>query len=211
MEAKMGIWRDMFNDAKGALTFGDVLHAVSVGDNKFIANYLQQWPDRINKRDMISGKNILMHAIVKGPTDTVKLLLDKGASIRDRDPNGYNVLHMAVILGFHQKTALLLDRADIASILNDKNPVGGMTPLMYAAVFPENTDIVQRLLEKGADARMTDFSGKTALSMAREQGCAATVALLEQWSKGQGLPKRPKPAERTKPAERRPKPKRYKF
>lgn len=200
----MGIWRDMFNNARGALIFSDMLHAVSVGDNAFIASYLQQWPDRINKKDMISGKNVLMHAIAKGSTETVKLLLDKGASIRDRDPNGYNVLHMAVIIISGEKTALLLDRSDIGSILNERNPVGGMTPLMYAALFPENTDIVKRLLEKGADATMKDFSGKTALSLAREQGCAENIAVLEQWSNGQSLTERPKPAVRTKP-------KRYKF
>jgi len=81
-----------------------------------------------------------------------------------------------------------------------------MTALMYASMFPDSTDIVKRLLEKGADAKLTDFSGKTALSMAREQVAPRTVALLEQWTNGQTKTwtQRPKPAERTKP-------KRYKF
>jgi len=186
-------WKDMFNNAMGAFSFKDLLNAAATGDHDFIKGYLQQWPDRINKQDFAMGRNALMHATIKGATDTMKLLLDKGASIRETDLSGYNVLHMAVVRGSLDKTALLLGRADIASILNQKNPKSGMTALMYAALHPDDSAIVKRLLEKGADFKLTDYTGKTALSIAKEKGNAKTIALLEQWAKGQNLTERIKP------------------
>jgi len=50
MEAEMGKWKDMFNNAVGALTFGDCASCCSTGNNTYIANYLQQWPEQINKK-----------------------------------------------------------------------------------------------------------------------------------------------------------------
>jgi ankyrin repeat protein len=193
METDMGIFSDWANNAFGAYTFRDFISAAKIGDNGLIANYLQQSPDRINKQETMSGRNALMWAIAKGPAETVKLLLQKGASLRGQDVNGHNVLHMAVIIGAREKAELLLARADIRSIINEKNSrEGGITALMYGAMIPEGADIVRRLLQAGADPDIADSKGRTALSFARERGHTGIVTVLEQWAGQSRLASRPK-------------------
>ena len=54
---------------------------------------------------------------------------------------------------------------------------GGKTPLMYAAMF-ERTEILQRLLQVGADPTVTDAEGNTALKLAMAMGAADAARLL---------------------------------
>ncbi len=55
----------------------------------------------------------------------------------------------------------------------------GSTTLMYASFFGVET-IVKLLLSLGADARITNNSGESALSIAQDKGHAQIIALLEQ-------------------------------
>jgi len=177
----MGQWRDMFNSAMMALTVKDLHYAVSTGKNDYVLNLLTQYPDVINRIDGGTGMNALMMAVVEGPVGTMKLLLDKGASIKGLSKGGLNVLHMSIISGKKDKTALLLQSNDIGSIINQKDPKEGITPLMDAASIPEAADVVQRLLERGADPAIKDHKGRTALMIAQQKGLSDTVALLERW------------------------------
>ena len=57
--------------------------------------------------------------------------------------------------------------------------VPGMTPLHLAAVAKANADMVQFLLENGADANVRDSSGRTALDWARQYKESRTAKVLE--------------------------------
>ncbi len=192
----MSFWKDVFNDFNdsfGSPIFKQLIDAAKIGDNAFVKGCLDQYPEMLNKQESLSGRTVLMWATAKGKADTVKLLLEKGASLRGRDKSGYNVLHMAVITGVKEKTALLLERKDITSILNEKNSIDGSTALIYASMYPEDTDVVQKLLEKGADPAIKNNKGQTALSIAKAKGFTATATALEQWIEAKRLSYRPKP------------------
>jgi ankyrin repeat protein len=130
---------------------------------------------------------------MKGTASTAKLLLERGASISGQDKNGFNVLHMAILCSPKEITGLLLQRADVGLIINEKNRFNGATALMYAAM-DDNAALVQSLLDKGANLNMKDYQGRSALMLAKEKGNAKVAALLEQWTKKQNpVVKRTKP------------------
>ncbi len=58
--------------------------------------------------------------------------------------------------------------------------INGFTTLMYACSFGFDT-IVRLLLSRGADIRITNNAGETALSSAQENGHTQIIALLEQY------------------------------
>lgn len=61
--------------------------------------------------------------------------------------------------------------------IDTQNNVGD-TPLHYAAHY-ENLEIVQLLLENGANANIKNYKGETPLDVARQQDNPAIIALLE--------------------------------
>jgi len=60
--------------------------------------------------------------------------------------------------------------------LNEKDD-HGFTPLYHACIFG-NTDVIQVLLDHGADANTADLGGLTPLTIACEKGHAAAVEML---------------------------------
>lgn len=185
---------DYFNKAKDYVAFRQFLTAVTNGDSASALNYLNKKPADLDRQETISGRNALMCAASASAVGPIKLLLQKGASLRGQDKDGYTVLHMAVICGPKQMADMILQSPDIAAIINEKNRLTGMTALMYAARLPDGGALVQSLLDKGADPAMKDFQGRTALMIASENNRTQTVARLAQW--------KPKPKtviRRTKP------------
>jgi uncharacterized protein len=75
---------------------------------------------------------------------------------------------------FNETAAFLLNNgADV----NVKNRKKGMTALMLAAGWG-NTELVQLLLAKGANAALQDNFGTTAADFARKRGHSAIVDML---------------------------------
>ena len=73
----------------------------------------------INAKDN-EGWNALMIAAYDGQTETVSLLLDRGADINAMDNDGWTALMFAAYFGQKETVSLLLDRgADINATNND--------------------------------------------------------------------------------------------
>ena len=96
-------------------------------------------------------------------TDTVKLLLVRGADVNIQDHFGQTALICAAVYGWAETVKMLLDaRADID--IQDKF---GRTALMMAAAWG-HTRIMELLMQAGADISIGDNDGKTAFDMLKE-------------------------------------------
>ena len=97
----------------------------------------------------------------KGHTETVKLLLDKGADVNMNTDNGDTALIEASDNGHIEIVKLLLDKgADV----NAKNVVGNTALILAAA--GGHSRIVSMLLNNGADVNATSYNGCSALKLA---------------------------------------------
>jgi ankyrin repeat protein len=119
-----------------------------------------------------------------GHEQTTKLLLDKGADIEARDPEGLTPLIKAAAYGRTGVAALLIERG--AQI--EARDAGGGTALIEAAcdcavaTMPDTFDVIQLLLEKGANINARNNEGNTALMVASNGGVVKTniVKLLTE-------------------------------
>jgi len=97
-------------------------------------------------------------AAANGNTETIRILLDRGASVNARDSMGSLALVDACQTGISHECArfLIESGAEIDAI------AGNRTPMTMAAV-EKKTKFVKLLLEKGADVNKLDKTGMTPL------------------------------------------------
>jgi ankyrin repeat protein len=133
----------------------------------------------VNSAEPKKKRTVLMVAAAKGQSDIVKFLYGKGADINARDSDSQTALMYA---SRHRLNAtpdntiaefLLSNGAEV----NVRSKKKGYTVLMLAA-SAGNVELVQQLLEKGADPEIADNFGVSALAMAQERGFSAVVDLL---------------------------------
>jgi ankyrin repeat protein len=108
-------------------------------------------------------------------TDTLGLLLDRGAEPDARGSGGMTALHWAAHQSDDASTKLLLDHGASVDVLDAR----GRTALMWAAERGD-TDVAGLLLAARANMRLEDPNGETALSLARKQGHPAVVKMLRR-------------------------------
>ena len=118
------------------------------------------------------GETPLHYAATYGSTESVRMLLDRGA-----DPNARNNAGVTpLIYGSYnfERTRLLVEKgADV-----NAHARNGVTPLMVAASVHGNVATVRYLLEKGADPKATRANGGDALQAAALKSEAEAVRLL---------------------------------
>jgi len=103
-------------------------------------------------------------AVSFGEVDVMRALIAAGADIKDHDPDGLSLLHMAVLTN-HSGAAQALIAA--GAPLNDADK-HGYTPLLYASTVDYGDDrMVKLLLRAGADPKVRTKAGETALSQAK--------------------------------------------
>ena len=119
------------------------------------------------------GKNSLIFAAEGGHTDTVKLLIDRGADIKARDGRGHSALHYAGA-GGHTSTIkrLIENHADVnARDGKDRTP-------LYYAIVRGHVETAELLIENKADINAKNNEGKTPVMLAAEGGHRDIVKLL---------------------------------
>eukprot|EP00004_Rigifila_ramosa_P006972 TRINITY_DN1789_c0_g1_i4.p1 TRINITY_DN1789_c0_g1~~TRINITY_DN1789_c0_g1_i4.p1 ORF type:complete len:257 (-),score=63.65 TRINITY_DN1789_c0_g1_i4:137-820(-) len=118
----------------------------------------------------MSGQTLLFAASHSGNIDLVRLLLDRGANVQQKDEMESTALHCSIT---PEISRLLIHRgADIHA--KDKE---GQTPLHFA-VKNSNTDVCEMLLKQGAPPDVQDTHGDTPLHLACENGNSHIVAVL---------------------------------
>ena len=155
-------------------------------------------------------ENALIRAALFGDTATVSLLLSNGIQVdafaadsstalfnatlnanrpvifqlleRGADPDKICFFGITPLMG----AVIFSDPESVKAILKRSKKInaqdaGGNTVLMYAGYRePDNVDVIQALLDKGADVNIKAKDGATALSWASKKGNTATVALLKK-------------------------------
>lgn len=115
-----------------------------------------------------------MGAARKGQSDTVRVLLEKGAYVDVKDNNGWTALMSAAASPRPEIVRALLEKgADVNA--TDKT---GWTALMGAADSGQ-LESVLALLSKGADRKTRNRNGNTAVTIARNHHYSEIMAMLE--------------------------------
>jgi ankyrin repeat protein len=104
------------------------------------------------------------------PTDVVRLLFEKGASI-DRSPPATSFLHLAVACNSPEIVKLVLERKPKVDALNSAE----LTPLQSAVVDSRSREIIPLLVKAGADVRQRISSTSSATARHRMGGSEMRV------------------------------------
>ena len=133
----------------------------------------------VNSAEPKKKRTVLMVAAAKGQFDIVKFLYGEGADINARDSDSQTALMYASRNRFNATpdNAIAKFLLSNGAEVNVRSKKKGFTVLMLAA-SAGNVELVQQLLEKGADPAIKDNFGGSAVSMAKERGHSAVVDLL---------------------------------
>jgi ankyrin repeat protein len=106
----------------------------------------------------------LSEAVTFGNADIVRAFIDAGADASIKESSGVNLLHWATITN---RASVIPVLAAAHVPINDTDD-NGFTPLMYAATIDQgDTATLRELLKAGADRKIRNTDGKTALDLAR--------------------------------------------
>ena len=125
----------------------------------------------------------LFEAATKGDINEVKRIGDAGFDINIKNKKGWNILLVAC---YNQQMPLVLYLISKGFEANSTN-YKGTTALMFAksaATRTGNIELLQWMLENGADVSLRDDLGKSALDYARINDAQAVIELLESFEKG---------------------------
>ncbi len=150
--------------------YGDITTPVEPGpgDGDVALTDVDKW--------LANGADInqeLNNAIISDDLPRITYLLDKGADVNSRDPQGYTPLTNALRNKYHRVAKVLIERgADIE--LTDDN---GRPPLLISIVKNDQAS-VELLLDAGADKTVTNRKGLSALHSAVEFASPELVEFL---------------------------------
>lgn len=158
----------------------DLPEAAALGDTARLTHLLGPEPaiarERANGRSA-DGWPLLHLAAAFADLPTVRLLLDAGAEVSQvaQTPMRNQALHAALALSKNPESIrLLLERgADVNAV-----QTAGYRPLHEAAAAGR-ADLVQLLLDAGADRTVRCDRGKTAADYATERGHTQVAAMLQ--------------------------------
>lgn len=110
------------------------------------------------------GETLLWKAVQKGKVDIAEVLINAGANINLPDKDGWSPLHMAVLNQDINMVDLILK---YTPQINDQNKYGNNA--IWIAVYYANgrTDIINLLLDAGADPYQKNNVGINAIQLAQ--------------------------------------------
>lgn len=113
------------------------------------------------------GKTPLILASEYGKDDIIKLLIDNGSNVNDKENKfGSTALHFAAFYGHLNAINILLGKG---ALLDERDVMYDSTPLMSAALGG-HIDVVKLLIEKGAKVDTKNNDGITPLIAATAKG-----------------------------------------
>jgi ankyrin repeat protein len=123
----------------------------------------------------------LAQSAIRGDSEVVNFLLDKGVFVDCRTGNGKTALMVASEHGPVESVDLLLKRG---ANINEQNDVG-LTPLMLAVIALEYNRFptVRYLVEHGANINLTDKNNETALTKAIKNNDIEIINYLQSLKK----------------------------
>lgn len=120
------------------------------------------------------GRTVLISAAARGDLQTVNLLLDHGVDINVKDKRGYTALSHALEAMYENIVDALLNQPNL-----DANTRGlNGRPALFAYVWRDSKERVEKLLAHGADVNATDDDGDTALHGAAQTGNVEIIGML---------------------------------
>lgn len=122
--------------------------------------------DDINYADN-EGRSLLMYAVLENDIEVIRTLIDKGANVNLHDNNGWTALHFAASEYLVTVVKLLIDKN---ANVNAKDSYGNN--VIWRAVFSSKGrgEIIQILLNNGADPNIANNSNVSALNLANRIG-----------------------------------------
>jgi uncharacterized protein len=117
----------------------------------------------------------LHEAAALDATDRVGALLDAGAEVDARSPDGFTPLQLAAYFGAPAAAALLIERgAQVDAVADNPQRIAAL----HAAVAGRRPEVVRLLLATGAQPDARQQGGWTPLLAAAQHGDAEAVAAL---------------------------------
>lgn len=121
-----------------------------------------------------NGETAMFHAVSSGNLELLGLMISKKGDINQKNETGEGLLEKAIIFDHIAIVEYLLSEVKDVNATNQF----GMTPLMTAVSNSKNIEIVNMLLENGAEISLQDINGNTALHFAAESDNSEAVTLL---------------------------------
>jgi ankyrin repeat protein len=119
----------------------------------------------------------LFYAVRKNASlELIEFLLDNGVDLFAVDDDGISVLDTAIKFKRKDVVKLCIERGADVNVTTRKS---GILPVMLAACFSD-TEMMQMLLDAGADINAVDKSGMSALDYARKLGQKKMVEYLKE-------------------------------
>ncbi|KAJ8132125.1 hypothetical protein O1611_g1496 [Lasiodiplodia mahajangana] len=146
-----------------------LLAAVSTGHMSGVAHLLAKGANANTKTH--DGTTPLQVAAFRGDVDIMQLLLRNGSDLDMRDGDGWTPLVAASHGGHVEAVRLLLDEGAQRDVLPEFDP-------LFIAIYRANTQLVNLLIEKGADLGVKPPNGFTPLLSASDLGHTEIVKLL---------------------------------
>ena len=181
-----GVEAALLSGADPNLCYGNnqltALHSAAYDGKLKIMEALINAGANVNKRNK-EDETPLHKATWNRKTDAVQLLISSGAQINVANDKGNTPLHFAVTAQTSELTKLLIaagadiearsNEIDVIAQCIDKsgniNIASHWTPFLYAAARGDSHQVIQVLLDKGANRRSRDCRDRTALDIVEKR------------------------------------------
>ncbi|EFN87807.1 transient receptor potential channel pyrexia-like [Harpegnathos saltator] len=144
-----------------------ILHVVALGNSWHAAATLLDYGARLNYSGQQEMVEPILHSAVRAKAvETVTVLLERGASVVEKNHLGQTPLHVACSVQSMACVELLSAGAAVANIINAVDREY-RTPLHFAVMSTDSSvELVQLLLKRGALVNAADKTGFTPLHIA---------------------------------------------